>query len=104
MPLKYIKMNHLLFAILLATTISTCNTNNNCKNAVVSWRGDPAVDGMGWVLELTNDKFEVPENLPDSFKVADTKVKVCFTPTHKKVECRCATPRFLVNISSITRR
>jgi hypothetical protein len=97
-------MNHILFAILFATTINTCNTHNDCKNAVVSWHGDPASDGMGWVLELGTDKFEVPENLPDSFKVTDTKVKVCFKATDKRVECRCATPRFLVNISSITRR
>ncbi len=97
-------MTHILLAIIFAATINTCNTNNDCKNAVISWHGDPAADGMGWVLELGNDKFEVPENLPDSFKVTDTKVKVCFKPTSKRVECRCVTPRFYVNISSITRR
>lgn len=97
-------MNNFLFAILLATTINTCGKSNDCKNATIGWHGDPAADGMGWVLELSNDKFEVPENLPDSFKVADARVKVCFTSTDKKVACRCATPRFLVNISSITRR
>ncbi len=97
-------MNNFLLAIILATTINNCNTSDDCKNALVSWHGDPAADGMGWVLELDNDKFEVPENLPDSFKVADIKVKVCYKATDKKVECRCATPRFFVNISSITRR
>ncbi len=97
-------MNSFLFTLLLATTMNTCNTNDDCKNAVVNWHGDPAADGMGWVLELGNDKFEVPENLPDSFKVAETKIKVCFKSTKNKIECRCATPRFLVNISSINRR
>lgn len=97
-------MNNFFIAIILAVTINTCGKTNDCKNAIVGWHGDPAADGMGWVLELGQDKFEVPENLPDSFKVADTKVKVCFTPTDNRVECRCATPRFLVNISSITRR
>ncbi len=91
-------------ALLLVTSVNTCNNKTDCENAVVSWHGDPAADGMGWVLEFANDKFEVPENLPDSFKVSDTKVKVCFTKTDKKVECRCATPRFLVNISSINRQ
>ncbi len=93
-----------LIAILLATTINTCNKNNDCKEASIAWHGDPAADGMGWVLELGNDKFEVPENLPDSFKVANIKVKVCYKSTQNKVECRCASPRYLVNITSITRR
>lgn len=97
-------MNNLLFAILIAVTVDACNQNNVCRHAAVEWHGDPAADGMGWVLQLDGDKYDVPGNLPDSFKLADSKVKVCYKTTDKKVECRYATPKFLVNISSITRR
>ncbi|MEP2936177.1 MAG: hypothetical protein ABJM06_12785 [Gilvibacter sp.] len=70
-----------LFTILL---VLSCNSKSNivqkgdcdnCKEAMVLNFGDPALDGCGWMLEVSSDTYMV-NNLPSEFRVDSLKVQV----------------------------
>lgn len=73
-------------------------------NAVVEWFGEPAVDGLGWMLRLDSQKVEKPSNLSKEFQVHGLKVKVQYEPSTEKFPCFCAQGFInMVRIISITK-
>jgi hypothetical protein len=72
-------------------------------SAVIEWGGDPAVDGLGWVIHTSDGAVEVPDNLSEEFKQDRIAVTVSYQRTDKQVPCRCAQPKYYVHITSIER-
>jgi hypothetical protein len=69
--------------------------------ATVTYLGDPAADGLGWALMIEKE-VEIPINLPDSYKKEGLNVRVSFRRTEQRVPCRCAEPKYYVEITSIS--
>ena len=73
-------------------------------NAIVMWAGEPAVDGLGWVLKIDSQKIEKPSNLTQQFQVNGLKVIVKYEPSTEKFPCFCAQGFIpMVRITSITK-
>jgi hypothetical protein len=70
--------------------------------ATIRWTSDPAVDGFGWVLRISEEQVEIPKNLPESYKQDGLQVIVSYKGTNERFPCRCAQPKFYVEITSIT--
>ena len=105
-------MRLLLFALLLFA--GSCN-KSVCKeperpepkatgpfNAIIMWYGEPAVDGLGWVLKIDSQKIEKPSNLAKDFQVNGLKVNLTYEPSNEKFPCFCAQGFiYMVRITSI---
>jgi hypothetical protein len=94
--------------LIAATVLVSCKKNNNngntCITAKVEYGGDPAADGLGWILVTdTNTRdYLPPENLPAGFQVDGKWVDVCYVTTDKDFVCFCMPPyKKMVHISSI---
>lgn len=82
-------------------------SEDTCTVATVQYAGDPAADGLGWVLvtDSVNWKYLPPEEIPADFKVNGLQVDVCYVTTDKDFVCFCPSPRQkIVRITSISRR
>jgi len=80
------------------------NNNNTCITAKVQYGGNPAADGLGWILvtDTSTHAYEAPENLPEAFKVDGKWVDVCFSRTDKDFTCFCVPPfKKMIHIESI---
>ena len=69
-------------------------------NAIVAWYGEPAADGLGWVLRIDSLRIEKPSNLATEFRVNGLKVNVTYEPTTEKFPCFCA--QVFINMVRIT--
>jgi hypothetical protein len=56
---------------------------------------------FGWVLELENNEIVVPKNLPEEFKIEDSKVKIAYFHTTEKVPCECSIQKNYIDIIQI---
>ena len=73
-------------------------------NAIVAWYGEPAADGLGWVLRIDSLRIEKPSNLATEFRVNGLKVNVTYEPTTEKFPCFCAQGFInMVRITSISK-
>jgi hypothetical protein len=82
------------------------HSNDICTVATVEYGGDPAADGLGWILvtDTVTRKFEAPEDIPAAFKVHGLLVDVCYVRTDKDFICFCAPPpQKIVRITSIVK-
>ena len=79
-------MKHLiLFAFTSILIISACKTKektiitdgpcNSCEDAVVYFYGDPALDGCGWVVDVSSTIYK-PSNLPVEFNEDKLEVRI----------------------------
>ncbi len=93
-------------AILLVSCSKEEDNINTVENptirATIDYAGDPAADGFGWILRITADSSEIPRNLPDNFKKQDMVVNVAYRKTDQRFPCRCAAPKYMVDIISIS--
>ena len=99
------KMIYLFVSVML---LSACSKENNetpipTIRATINYAGDPAADGFGWTLQIASDSSEIPNNLPEAFKQEDLVVDVAYRKTDQRFPCRCVTPRYMVEIISISR-
>jgi hypothetical protein len=99
------KITSLIVCVLLFVACSK-EENNNAKPptilATIDYAGDPAADGFGWILRITTDSSEIPRNLPENFKKQDLVVNVAYRKTDHRFPCRCAAPKYMVDIISIS--
>jgi hypothetical protein len=98
----------LTIAIVLFAACKKNNTQSNgtCITARVTYGGDPATDGLGWILvtDSVNWKYEAPEEIPAAFKLDGLVVDVCYLVTDKDFICFCATPpKKMIKITSISK-
>ncbi|WP_207497168.1 hypothetical protein [Aridibaculum aurantiacum] len=85
-----------------SNTISMSNGESAEEiKATIEWTASPEVDGLGWVLSLPKDQVEVPLNLSEDYKKHGMEVIVSFKRTNQRVPCRCAEPKYYVEITSI---
>ena len=73
------------------------------KQATIDYMGDPAADGLGWVLRFADKSYEIPTNLGESFQRDELDVKVAYKKSSKTFPCRCTEPKYMVDIISIER-
>ncbi len=75
-----------LFFIAITTSLvfSACKGNkgtmtdsscNDCKDAVIRNYGDPALDGCGWVVDVSSTIY-MPKNLAPEFHTDGLEVKI----------------------------
>ena len=55
-----------------AANDSPCNT---CENAVIRNFGDPALDGCGWVVDVSSVVYK-PQNLLPEYKIDSMEVRI----------------------------
>jgi hypothetical protein len=89
--------------VIPATTVVNNEERPQTVNATIEWSGDPALDGLGWVIHTSDGAVEVPDNLSEEFKQDQMAVVVSYQRTDKRVPCRCAEPKYYVHILSIER-
>ena len=78
-------MNYLFFTLFAALLVfSACKSNggavsdtacNSCEDAFIRFYGDPALDGCGWVVDVSSTIY-MPNNLPTEFYVDSLKVRI----------------------------
>ena len=61
------------------------------ETAVVRWSGDPAADGLGWIIfdSVGGARSMVPRNLSNEYKIDNLPVSVCMVETDEKYPCEC---------------
>jgi len=98
----------ILLTCIVAITVVSCKkdkASSSCTTAVIQYAGDPAVDGLGWIMitdSVGSFKYESPDNLSDMFKVNGLVVDVCYFMTEKDFICFCPPPlKKMVHITSI---
>lgn len=104
-------MKYALFACVFSALLLSCKKEKQasefCFDGIVKWMGEPAADGLGWVL-YKGDSLQgspyIPQNLPDGFKVNDRKVSACVYQTEEKFSCFCIRPLNTYRITSIKPR
>lgn len=57
-----------------AVTVSSCK---NCVDATIRFYGDPALDGCGWVVDVSSSIY-MPSNLPPEFYIDSLQVSIKF--------------------------
>ena len=104
-------MRYIFYLLLLVSFFSSCKKEQQaetmCLDGVIKWVGDPAADGLGWVIfkdDSSSSRPFVPRNLSNSLKVDGLKIAVCLYETDEKVLCRCVQPLNKFHIKSIRRR
>ncbi len=86
-----------------AANIGAKNTQSADRmKATIRWAGDPALDGLGWVLRTSDEQVEIPKNLPDNYKQDGLQVIVSFKRTSERFPCRCSEPKYYVEITAIS--
>ena len=101
----------MIITLLVATTFLTaCKKESSqpreCRTATIENWGDPAADGLGWVLVIdpATRAFESPDNLDASYKVTGLQVNVCYVKTDEDLVCYCAQPfKKRVHIANISK-
>ena len=78
---RIIVMMHFLVLFLFA-----CKDKYEFENAVVKDFGSPAVDGCGWVIEISSEIYK-PMELPQAFQVDELPVKVKYERLSSKANC-----------------
>jgi hypothetical protein len=73
------------------------------KQATIDYMGNPAADGMGWVLRFADQSYEIPTNLTEEFQDDELNVKVAYKKSSRTFPCRCVEPKQMVDIISIER-
>ncbi|HEX8331920.1 MAG TPA: hypothetical protein VF622_04815 [Segetibacter sp.] len=73
------------------------------KQATIDYMGNPAADGLGWVLRFADQSYEIPTNLGENFQSDELNVKVAYKRSAKTFPCRCTEPKYMVDIISIER-
>jgi hypothetical protein len=105
-------MKKIIITLLVITTLfAACKKESStnppdCRTATIENRGDPAADGLGWVLitDPVTRTFESADNLADTYKVNGLQVNVCYVKTDKDLICYCAQPfKKKVHITSISK-
>jgi hypothetical protein len=100
-----------ILLILAVAGINACTKNSTepgtCNEATIKNYGDPAVDGLGWVLlikDTANGYVEIPENLAAQYKIDGLPVKVCYVKTDNYLYCLCPQPYRKVQILTIQKQ
>jgi hypothetical protein len=96
------------FAVFAVVSCKKETTDGSiCTTAMVHYGGDPAADGVGWVLvtDTTTWKFEVADNLDVLFKTEGLFVDICYLLTTEDFVCFCMpSTRKKIHLTSIRRR
>jgi hypothetical protein len=98
---------YLLAAIALSSCSKDVDSDSTCFDGVIRWAGNPAADGLGWVIyedDSTTTKPFVPQNLSDNYMKDGVKVSVCLKETEEKLHCFCVEPLPKYRITSIRYR
>ena len=103
-------MKKLLFIPLCIFIFTGCTKENvlaeaepEAKTATIDYMGNPAADGLGWVLRFSDQSYEIPSNLGKEFESDELDVKVSYKKSDRTFPCRCTEPKYMVDIISIGR-
>jgi hypothetical protein len=101
-------MKYCLILLLTILTFSACTKERDaeCLDGVIEYMGDPAADGLGWVLRTNTEstRYYVLGNLPADYQVDDLEVNACIYNTGSKLTCMCAEAPDKYAVSSIRKR
>ncbi|HUC81304.1 MAG TPA: hypothetical protein VMR70_10335 [Flavisolibacter sp.] len=104
-------MKHLLLLLAVGFFFGSCSKEQEgegkCFDGVVVYGGDPAADGLGWLImeddSVAPERY-VPQNLANAYMKDGLKVSVCLQETEEKLYCFCAQPLPKYRITSIRTR
>ncbi|HEY0039755.1 MAG TPA: hypothetical protein VGB71_03780, partial [Flavisolibacter sp.] len=101
-------MRYFFYSLLLVFIFGSCKKEQQsetvCFDGIIKWVGDPAADGLGWVIykdDSASSKPFIPRNLDNNLKIDGQKVAVCLYETDEKFVCRCVQPLNKFHIKSI---
>jgi hypothetical protein len=75
-----------LLILICFLAFSACKKDNKLIYAIIRDGGDPAVDGCGWLIEMSNETFK-PKNLSDEFKVNGMEVEIKYDKLDDMANC-----------------
>lgn len=94
--MKYI----VVFCLLIIFSCKKNDASLICMDGTIEWAGDPAADGLGWILRKDSSNYYVLKNLPASFQQPAVNVSACIKKTGERVPCEC-TDIWYYNIENI---
>jgi hypothetical protein len=102
-------MKHLIILLLVALSFASCSKDADaeCMDGTIHYTGDPAADGLGWVLVTTgteSPRYLILNILPAVYQQEQLSVKACLVNTGQKATCFCAAPPDTYRVVSIERR
>jgi hypothetical protein len=101
-------MKYFIILLLTAFTLTACNkeADAECMDGTIENAGDPAADGLGWVLRTNAEvpRYYVLSNLPASYQENGLAVNACLVNTGQKMNCMCAVPPDKYKVVSIQKR
>jgi hypothetical protein len=101
-------MKYCLILLLTILTFTSCTKerDSECVDGMIEYMGDPAADGLGWVLrtEAESPQYFVLDKLPAEYRVDDLRVTACIYNTGEKMTCFCASAPDKYAVSSIRKR
>jgi hypothetical protein len=80
--MKRISLLFLVFFLSMAA----CKKESKLLIASVRDGGDPAVDGCGWLMDISSETYK-PENLPEEFKVDGMDVQIKYEKLDSMADC-----------------
>ena len=100
------KYGLILLLTILSFTSCTKEHDAECLDGTIEYMGDPAADGLGWVLrtDAESPRYYVLRNLPSDFRVDDLQVTACIYNTGEKMTCYCAEQPDKYAVESIRKR
>lgn len=104
--MRLMKYGLILLLTILTFTSCTKEHDSECLDGTIEYMGDPAADGLGWVLrtDAESTRYYVLGNLPGIFQVDDLEVNACIYNTGEKMTCFCAAPPDKYAVESIRKR
>jgi hypothetical protein len=101
-------MKYGLILMLAILSFASCSKerDSECLDGVIEYMGDPAADGLGWVLRTNAEspRYYVLGNLPAPYQQDDLEVNACLYNTGQKMTCMCAAPPDKYAVVSIHKR
>lgn len=101
-------MKYFIILLLTAFTFTACDKDRDaeCIDGTIEYTGDPAADGLGWVLRTTAEapRYYVLSNLPTTYQENGLPVNACLLNTGQKMNCMCANPPDKYKVVSIQKR
>ena len=98
----------ILIAIFISASTYSCQKEEKLEtkfaNGIVKDYGEPAVDGCGWLIEISSKLYK-PQNLTEDFQVDNLGIELKYTLLNTKATCGLSSMLFdEINIVEIEKK
>lgn len=83
------KLHTMKYLVVFVTLIMISCGKDDFVSATIYDYGEPALDGCGWVIEVSNKVYK-PVNLSSQYQIDGLSVQIDFTKLNSKANCGLA--------------